>query len=47
VLGKFTPDEKKIIKEVLFLAEDAIEFSLKQGLEKSMSLYNPKSINSP
>jgi peptidyl-tRNA hydrolase, PTH1 family len=44
VLGKFAPDERKIIKEVLILTEDAINYSLKQGLEKTMSLYNSKSV---
>jgi len=45
VLGKFAPDEQKIIKEVLILTEDAINYSIKQGLEKTMSLYNSKSVN--
>ncbi len=44
VLGKFSPDEHKVIQDVLKLVEDSIEFSLQQGLEKSMSLYNSRKI---
>ncbi|WP_072621045.1 aminoacyl-tRNA hydrolase [Spirulina major] len=42
VLGRFTPQETPIIKEVLNLATDAVTVGLKQGLEKAMSLYNPR-----
>ncbi|VEP17816.1 Peptidyl-tRNA hydrolase [Hyella patelloides LEGE 07179] len=45
VLGKFAPEEKKVIKEVLQLSTDAVERSLKEGVEKAMSLYNSKQIN--
>ena len=44
VLGKFSPTEAKIVREVLGLAEDAINLSLKQGVEKAMSLYNGRSV---
>jgi PTH1 family peptidyl-tRNA hydrolase len=44
VLGKFAPDEQKIVQEVLSLTEEAIAHSLKQGIEKTMSLYNPKTV---
>ena len=44
VLGKFSPTEAKIVQEVLGLAEDAIALSLKQGVEKAMSLYNGRSV---
>ncbi|BAU09661.1 peptidyl-tRNA hydrolase [Leptolyngbya sp. NIES-3755] len=40
VLGTFAPDEKSAIDEVLDLTVNAVELSLKQGVEKSMSLYN-------
>lgn len=40
VLGKFAPDEKNIMKNVLPLVVDALEISLKEGVEKAMSLYN-------
>jgi peptidyl-tRNA hydrolase, PTH1 family len=42
VLGKFSPSENPIVSEVLNLSLDAIEFSLKQGIEKSMSIYNSR-----
>ncbi|MGK7936031.1 MAG: aminoacyl-tRNA hydrolase [Xenococcaceae cyanobacterium] len=44
VLGKFSPTEAKVVQEVLGLAEDAINLSLKQGVEKAMSLYNGCSV---
>lgn len=44
VLGKFSPAEKEVISEVLYLVRDAVELSLKQGFEKAMSLYNGRSI---
>jgi PTH1 family peptidyl-tRNA hydrolase len=44
VLGKFAPDEKPIIAEVLQLVADAIELSMKQGVEKAMSLYNGRQV---
>jgi PTH1 family peptidyl-tRNA hydrolase len=40
VLGKFSQQEKKLILDILKLSKDAIEVSLKDGVEKSMSLYN-------
>ncbi len=40
VLGKFAPQETAIIAAVLELAADAVELSLRQGVEKAMSLYN-------
>ena len=45
VLGKFAPEETKIIEEVLYVSVKAIEFSLKEGVEKSMSRYNGFSIS--
>jgi PTH1 family peptidyl-tRNA hydrolase len=44
VLGKFAPDEKPIISEVLYLVRDAVELSLKEGFQKAMSLYNGRSV---
>ena len=44
VLGKFSPEETRIMSEVLQLAIDAVELSLKQGIEKAMSLYNNRVI---
>lgn len=40
VLGKFAPQEAKAITEVLYTSVKAIELSLKEGVEKSMSRYN-------
>ena len=40
VLGKFAPDERKVMDAAIKLAEEAIEFSLRKGLERAMSLYN-------
>ncbi|HBE16562.1 MAG TPA: aminoacyl-tRNA hydrolase [Cyanobacteria bacterium UBA11367] len=44
VLGKFSPHETQVISEILQLAVDAVEVALKQGVEKSMNLYNNRSI---
>ncbi len=44
VLGSFAPSDKCAIDEVLDLAVSAIELSLKQGVEKAMSLYNNRNI---
>jgi peptidyl-tRNA hydrolase, PTH1 family len=43
VLGKFSPEETKVISEVLQFAVDAVEIALKQGVEKAMNLYNSRS----
>jgi PTH1 family peptidyl-tRNA hydrolase len=45
VLGKFSPSETRIVTGVLNLTLDAVEFSLKQGIEKSMSLYNSRVVD--
>jgi peptidyl-tRNA hydrolase, PTH1 family len=47
VLGRFSATEQKYLPKVILLAVEAIEFSLQQGVEKSMSLYNPRSVNLP
>lgn len=44
VLGKFSPAEATTIEEVLYVSVKAIEFSLKEGIEKSMSRYNGFSV---
>lgn len=44
VLGKFTPDETPVIDRVLQLATEAVELSLKEGIEKAMSIYNARSV---
>ena len=45
VLGKFAPEETKIIEEILYISIRAMELSLKEGVEKSMSRYNGFSVN--
>ncbi|HIK10622.1 MAG TPA: aminoacyl-tRNA hydrolase [Oscillatoriaceae cyanobacterium M33_DOE_052] len=42
VLGKFAPEEKEQVTAALQLAVEAVEMSLKQGVEKAMSLYNSR-----
>lgn len=44
VLGKFAPTEARLMTEVLRMVVDAVELSLKQGVEKAMSLYNSRTI---
>lgn len=44
VLGRFSPDESQTLSDVLQLVVEAVELSLKQGFEKSMSLYNSRSV---
>lgn len=44
VLGHFSPSEAPIITEVLQLAADTVDYSLRQGVEKAMSLYNSRSV---
>ncbi len=45
VLGKFTPTEAQVITEILYTSVKAIEFSFKEGIEKSMSRYNSFVVN--
>jgi peptidyl-tRNA hydrolase, PTH1 family len=44
VLGKFSPQERTIVEEIIQLAADAVELALRQGVEKAMSLYNNRSV---
>jgi len=44
VLGKFSPTETQLMSEVLQLVVEAVELSLKQGIEKVMSLYNSRNV---
>ncbi|MGL5076695.1 MAG: aminoacyl-tRNA hydrolase [Waterburya sp.] len=45
VLGKFNPSETQVITEILYTSVKAIEFSFKEGIEKSMSRYNGFAVN--
>lgn len=40
VLGRFSAGENKIVSEVLQLVLEAVELSIKQGVEKAMNRYN-------
>lgn len=44
VLGKFTPEEQRLLPEVLGMAADAVEVALKRSVEQSMTLYNRRSV---
>jgi peptidyl-tRNA hydrolase, PTH1 family len=44
VLGKFMLAEATVVSEVLDLAADAVEWSLREGVEKAMSKYNGRSV---
>ncbi len=44
VLGRFAPEDRKIVEAVIPMAVDAIEFSLRKGVERSMSLYNGREV---
>jgi peptidyl-tRNA hydrolase, PTH1 family len=44
VLGKFAPAERQQMDAVVYEAAKAIEMSLKEGVEKAMSLYNGREI---
>ncbi len=46
VLGGFSPDEQKLLPEVLDLATEMVEGAIAQGLEKTMSLYNNREVGS-
>lgn len=45
VLGKFSKSEAKVIQELMILTHDAICLSLRDGVEKAMSLYNQKFVD--
>lgn len=44
VLGKFTPEEASLVNDVLNLTFDAVDCSLKQGVEVAMNRYNSRNI---
>jgi PTH1 family peptidyl-tRNA hydrolase len=46
VLGKFAPEEFKVMDEILYISLKAIELGLKKGIEQSMNRYNGFSIDS-
>jgi len=44
VLGQFSKAEAHLVSQILELAVDVIDHSLKQGIEKAMSLYNNRTV---
>lgn len=44
VLGRFSARETEVMTEVLHLVVGAVELSLKQGVDKAMSLYNNQTV---
>ena len=44
VLGRFSEAENKLVSELLPIVADAVELSLKQGVEKSMNIYNNRTV---
>ena len=44
VLGRFAPEDRKIVDAVIPMAVEAIDFSLRKGVERSMSLYNGREV---
>lgn len=44
VLGRFSAEERKEMNSLMILAQDAIASCLMDGVEKTMSIYNQKSI---
>ena len=44
VLGRFSPQEAAVMTAVLQLVVGAVELSLKQGVDKAMSLYNNRTV---
>ena len=47
VLGKFSPTETQTLEKVLKLLTEAMEFYFKEGIDKTMSLYNARSCIEP
>ncbi|MDA0672481.1 MAG: aminoacyl-tRNA hydrolase [Cyanobacteria bacterium] len=47
VLGRPSPEEQAHMAEVVQLAADAVERSLREGVEKAMSLFNGRTIPAP
>ena len=44
VLGKFAPAEKKVMQKILDISVNAVEKSLKEGVEQAMNIYNSKKL---
>ena len=44
VLGRFAPDDRKVVDAVIPMAVDAIDLSLRKGVERAMNLYNGREV---
>ncbi|MEL6157767.1 MAG: aminoacyl-tRNA hydrolase [Cyanobacteria bacterium J06623_5] len=44
VLGRFSPAERKVVDAVIPMAVDAIDLSLRKGVERAMNLYNGREV---
>lgn len=44
VLGRFSPEDRKIVDAVIPMAVDAIDLSLRKGFERAMNLYNGREV---
>ncbi|MFK8186619.1 MAG: aminoacyl-tRNA hydrolase [Phormidesmis sp.] len=44
VLGRFAPADRKIVDAVIPMSVDAIDLSLRKGVERSMNLYNGREV---
>ncbi|EDX85948.1 peptidyl-tRNA hydrolase [Synechococcus sp. PCC 7335] len=44
VLGRFSPSDRKIVDAVIPMAVDAVDLSLRKGVERSMNLYNGREV---
>ncbi len=44
VLGRFSPEDRKIVDAVIPMAVDAVDLSLRKGVERSMNLYNGREV---
>ena len=44
VLGRFAPADRKVVDAVIPMAVDAIDLSLRKGVERSMNLYNGREV---
>ncbi|HEY9847461.1 MAG TPA: aminoacyl-tRNA hydrolase, partial [Candidatus Caenarcaniphilales bacterium] len=47
VLGRFCPQELQVLAPVLQVVVEAVEYSLEQGFEKAMSLFNGRIVAGP
>ncbi len=44
VLGRFSPEDRKTVDAVIPMAVDAVDLSLRKGVERSMNLYNGREV---